>query len=147
MRVLLIKDVGGLGRLGEIKEVSDGHARNFLIPRKLAVPATENVVNKVLKENQEKQDKKAREDEKLKELVKKLNKASISIRAKASKDSLFAQIHEKQISELIREKYHIEFEPKLIVIDNPIKTLGRHQIKIKVSQQYQAVINLDVQPL
>lgn len=147
MKVLFLKDVAGIGRSGDVKEVSDGHARNFLLPRNLAVPATENVLNKVQKELKEKEEKTARDERKLKELAGRLAKLKFTIKAKASKDHLFAAIKKDQIALAIKEESRIEIDPKLIEIPTPIKTLGPATAKIKISRDFTAVINIVIQAL
>ncbi len=145
MKILLTKDVKGLGRSGDVKEVSDGHARNFLIPKKLGIPATETMVNQVKKEASEKQAKAIRDEQKLQDLIVKLNKAKLILKGKASKDHLFAAIHEQQITEAINQKFGLELDPKYITIPNPIKTLGPATAEIKLTPQHKALINLEIQ--
>jgi large subunit ribosomal protein L9 len=144
MRVLLIKDVPGIGRAGDIKEVSDGHARNFLIPRGLGLPASDSAVKKVQKEKQEKQDKTKREQEKLNNLTKELNKVRLTLTGKAGKEHLFAAIKPEDISRAVYQNYQIELDPKLIIIETPIKTLGHHTASVKITPEHKALINIEV---
>jgi large subunit ribosomal protein L9 len=144
MKVLLSKDVQGLGRKGEIKEVSDGHARNFLIPRHLAMPATSAVLAKVQKEESEREAKITRLQEQASELQKKLRGKVMKISAKAEGNRLFAGIHEAQLAKLIHEDLHLAIEPKQVIISQAIKTLGRHTIEIKLTESIHATVEIEV---
>ena len=92
MKVLLTKDVSGLGRAGDVKEVSDGHARNFLIPKHLALPATSEILRQVQKEEGEKQAKLAREQERFLAFKKKVEGRAVLLKGKAQGQNLFAAI-------------------------------------------------------
>lgn len=146
MKVLLLKDVTGIGRSGDIKEVSDGHARNFLIPRRLAQPATSNVVAQVSKEKREHDEKLARDKQKLADLANRLSKTPLVLTGRMGKEHLFAAIKEAEIAKAIKQKHNIEIDPKIIDLDQPIKTLGHHKATIRLTSEYQAVIQLEIQP-
>lgn len=158
MKILLTKDVTGLGRAGEVKDVSDGHARNFLIPRHFALPATTSVLARMQKEEQEHQAKVARLQERLNEFSNRLANQTIVIKGKADlprldsqgkagKQHLFAAIHEKDIAQVLNEKYSLELEPNQIILDKALKALGIHEIGIKLSENIKVKINLDIQAL
>src|SRR6185436_20304048 len=104
MKVLLTKDVPNLGRSGDVKEVSDGYARNFLIQKHLALPATAEILNKVQKEQAEHQAKITRDHEKFLKLKHKLEHQTITLKAKANKTSLFAAIHADEIAKALAEQ-------------------------------------------
>lgn len=135
MKVLLTKDVPGLGRTGDIKEVSDGHARNFLIPRHLALPATSGVLQKVQKEEAEHQAKLKRLQEQFDQLRHKIENKIFTIKAKADKHHLFAAVKETEISQSINEKMHLNVEPNQVIIKKAIKTLGEHQVEIRLASK------------
>src|SRR5258708_6049100 len=101
MKVILTKDVAGLGRSGDIKTVSDGHARNFLIPKHLALPATTEVLARVQKEEAEHQAKVKKDIERFQFLKTKLESKTITIKAPAAKNNLFAAIRENGIAKAI----------------------------------------------
>lgn len=144
MKVLLTKDVPNLGRSGEIKEVSDGHARNFLIPKHLALPATSQVLQKIQKEEQEKQAKIFKDLERFQNIKNKLEGKTFTIKAKSEKQNLFAAVHEKEIAQAINEKAGTEISPELIKIQSPIKTLGEHQVEIVFNSEIRTKIKLVV---
>ena len=141
MKVILTKDVSGLGRANQIKDVSDGHARNFLIPKHLALPATAQVLAKVQKEEKEKQEKLIKLQERNVSLRNNLEGKTFTIRAKAEKQNLFAAVHEDQIAKLLA------VEPEKIIISQPIKSLGLHEVEVKFSDNLKAKVKLDVQSL
>ncbi len=132
MKIVLLKDVPSLGRKGEVKEVSDGYARNFLLARKLAEAATDAARKRVAREK----DKSAREEERDLEETKKiagaLRKKEIVIKAKAKEGKLFGSITAKDISaELSKDGIKVR-DKEIIVPDNHIKTIGRYQIDIQL---------------
>src|SRR5690606_11823461 len=133
MKLLLTKDVQGLGRVGDIKEVSDGHARNFLIPRGFALPATSGMLAKVQKEEQEKQQKVSKEQERIIQLKNKLAGKQFEVSAKASDSSLFAAIHEKDVAAAVNHKFPGSITEEQVELDKAIKTLVEHEVGVKLT--------------
>lgn len=133
MRVIMLKDVPKVGKKFEIKEVADGYANNFLLPRGLAEPATPNAVSELQKKvNEEK-----REDEVQKELLHKnietLKQSPVHIKVTANeKGYLFAKLHAKEIIEEIKKQTNIDLPEHLIMLDEPIKEIGEYEIKVMV---------------
>jgi large subunit ribosomal protein L9 len=133
MRIFLKKDVENLGKEGEIKEVKPGYARNFLIPKGLAILATDDLEAKVMKEKEEKEKTKEKEREKLKGIAKKLKGTKIEIVAKVGEGKkLFGSITSKQIKDKILDLYKIELPSEAKFSPKTIKELGEHQIEIKL---------------
>jgi large subunit ribosomal protein L9 len=147
MRVILTKDVSGVGRAGDIKEVSDGYARNFLIGRGLAMPATQPQVDKIHKEKREHSEKLARQEQKLADLQGKINGKGITLKAKANGLKLFAGIHEQDIISEIGARFGLELQPKQVKILNPIKTTGSHQVELKLTDRHKATVTVNVEAL
>lgn len=145
MNVLLTKDVPGLGRAGDVKNVSDGHARNFLIPKHLALPATRSLLAKTQKEEAEKQAKIAREQERMLQLKKKLEGKTFVIKAKVQGKNLFAAIHEDQIAQLISEKTGVVISPTLINLSKPLKSLGLHEVEVRFAPGVAALVRLNIE--
>ncbi len=143
MKVILQQDVRDHGKKGQMVEVSDGYARNYLFPRKLAVPATADAVNTMkLKE-------KARlrqiEEEKAKALenAKKLESLVVRIAAKAGEGGkLFGSVTNKDISDALREQYGIDIEKSRIVIAEPIKSYGSYEVKCKFGYEISGTVHL-----
>lgn len=147
MKVLLTKNVAGLGKTGDVKEVSDGHARNFLIPRHLALPATSSVLAQVQKEEKEHQEKLKRQQERFEDLKHKIENKTFTVKAKADKQNLFAAVKEVQIAEALQDRLKMEITKDQIVILKPIKSLGLHQAQIRLAQNPPINVNLVVEQL
>ncbi len=135
MKVILLKEIKGLGRAGEIKEVSDGYAGNFLLPKKLAVMATPTAIQHWarLKDGQEK--KKEKQVSQVKELAKKLSGLKLTIARKSNEQGhLFASVNEQKVVELLAEQ-GLVVDKKRIIIEKPVKEIGEHQIKIDLGKE------------
>jgi large subunit ribosomal protein L9 len=145
MKVLLSKDVKGLGRKGEVKEVSDGHARNFLIPKHLALPATSAMLATVQKEEAEKEQKIKRQQQLFLEQKNKLDGKTFTITGKSQGQRLFAAIHETEIADVISTKSHLSILPKQVIISQAIKVLGTHAIEIKLTESIHAKVKIQVE--
>jgi large subunit ribosomal protein L9 len=146
MKVVLTKDVGGLGRTGEIKNVSDGYARNFLIPKQLAQIATDPEVKRIEKEMKEKSEKQDRQREKNKDFFAKMSGSIFYVKAKTSGKHLFAGIHQADIKKLLEDRYKIELDIKWIKLKEAIKDIGTHEITIADSTGESVIIKLEIQP-
>jgi large subunit ribosomal protein L9 len=136
MKVILQQDVKGQGKQGQLIDVSDGYARNFLLPRKLAITATpENMA--AMKQQEKAQQKKLEDDkaaalkvaEELKGLMVKIPARSGGSRSDGTGGKLFGAVTSKEISEALHEQHGIEIEKNKIVIDEQIKTFGSYEIK------------------
>lgn len=147
MKLLLTKDVRGLGRAGDVKDVSDGHARNFLIPKGMALPATTTILTRVQKEEQERQDKFKREQEHLAQLKNKLADKQFVVKAKASGNSLFAAIHQREVVASVNAKHPNSIGEDQVILDKPLKALGEHEVGIKLNDQIKFKIRLIIQAL
>ena len=143
MQVIFLKDLKGQGKKGEIKEVADGYAMNFLIKKGYAVKKTEASLNKlnIENENNRKQDEKNTLD--AKEMAKKLEKVIITFTAKAgTADKMFGSISSKQIKEEL-DKIGYHFDKKQIVTE-PINTFGFHNVEIDLYKNIKGKISVHV---
>lgn len=133
MRVLLLKDVKGLGRAGEIKDVAGGHAQNYLFPNKLARPVTEGAVKQVQHTKEvilSKQERKAAE---AKTLAARLDGQTITFKARSGEgERLYGSITNADIAEALSKTIGQPVDRKLVEIPHPIKTLGQHRATVKV---------------
>lgn len=144
MKVVFIQDIKNIGKKGDIKEVSDGYARNFLLPRKLAALATVSVVKQALNAKSKQLEAEKIDQEKTKELAKVISGKKIIIKAREKKGKLFGSITAKNI---IRElkKGEIEISEKSIVLKSPIKEIGEYEIKIKLDYRVETSLVLVVE--
>ncbi|MGI6428337.1 MAG: 50S ribosomal protein L9 [Syntrophomonadaceae bacterium] len=145
MKVIFLQDVKGQGQAGEVKDVSDGYARNFLIPKGWAVEATKTR----LKEIQERQEKQRKTQEKEKAEAAKLQQIlegqSITIKARTGgSDKLFGAVTAKEIADTIQERFKVNIDRKKIELTEPIKHVGEFPAKIKIYPSIQAEIKVVV---
>ncbi|HHV27650.1 50S ribosomal protein L9 [Anaerosalibacter bizertensis] len=143
MKVILLKDVKGLGKKGDLVNAKDGYARNYLLPKEIAIEATEGNL-KTLKEKK-KIEKKKREEEynKALELKKKLDETSVVIKGKAGEGGkLFGSITSKDISAALKKQHNVKIDKRKIALDDNIKTLGTTIVEVKIYPE--VVANLAV---
>jgi large subunit ribosomal protein L9 len=136
MKIILLRDVKGLGRKYDVKEAKDGYALNLLIPQGLAVHATDKNVREVdIKKRTDLEHRKIQEDLLLMNL-KELNGAKIEMTEKANeKGHLFAGIHKEQIIPEIKKQTRIDMLPEFLILEKPIKEIGEHDIAVKVADK------------
>jgi len=139
MKVILKENIKGVGRKYEIKNISDGYANNFLIPKKLAEYASPEAVKKaeILKATV---DAEIEIREKLTEKqIEMLKGVKIVLNKKASeKGHLFEKIHPTEIAEALKEQAHIDIEPEFLILEKPVKEIGEHTISVQVGLATQA---------
>ncbi|MBM2817708.1 MAG: rplI [Parcubacteria group bacterium] len=136
MKIILLRDVKGLGRKYDIKEAKDGHALNLLIPQGLAVHATDKNMKEVdIKKRTDLEHKKIQEDLLIMNL-KELDGIKIEMSEKANeKGHLFAGIHKEQIIPEIKKQTRIDMLPEFLILEKPIKEVGEHEISVKVADK------------
>ena len=148
MKVILNQDVKGQGKKGDLIEVSDGYARNFLLPKNLAIPATKENIN-VLKGQKESREYRAQQElEQAQETAKKISEISVLLKAKAGENGkLFGSITSKDVSEALTNQHHIKIDKKKFVLPDGIKTLGTTQVDIKIHPGVAAKLKVNVESL
>lgn len=143
MKVIFNVDVKGKAKKGELKEVSDGYARNYLLPRKLASEATADNINTLKLKEKAKAAQMAREKAEAEANAAKLGEITVTIRAKAGgAGKLFGAVTSQEISAALKEQHGIEIEKNKIVQAEPIKTFGAYQIKAKLGYEVSGTINV-----
>jgi len=144
MKVIFLQDVKGQGKKGEVKDVSEGYARNFLLPRGLAKEASQGNLKTLEVQKQSEERRKQQEKQEAEALGKKLDAMTVVIRAKAGEGGrLFGSITSKQVSEALA-KEGIEVDKRKIELDEPIRTLGVTKVPIKLHPQVRATLSVQV---
>ncbi|MDD3887664.1 MAG: 50S ribosomal protein L9 [Patescibacteria group bacterium] len=145
MKVVLKKDVEKLGFAGEIKEVTLGYGKNFLLPQKLAVLATEKEVQIAKQMQAEIKKRKEEALKQAKELSEKINSKEIKIASKANEEGiLFGSITAKDISENIKEQLKLDIDEKVVALASAIKNTGEYEVKLKFAPEITADIKIIV---
>lgn len=141
MQVLLLKDVHGLGHAGEVKKVTDGYARNFLLPRKLAVVATEEAVKQAEMHRQALSRQQIKVLTEAQAFAQVLDGVSLSFKARAGEgDKLYGSITNAHIAEALSEKVGREVDKRKIDLEDPLKELGTHAVTVRLAPEAQAKI-------
>ncbi len=145
MKVILQQDVKGQGKKGQLIEASDGYARNFLLPRKLAVEATADNLNKMKKQDEAKREREAAEKAEAQALAARLESIQVIIRAKAGAGGkLFGSVTGKDVSEALKAQHGVDINKTKIVQDDPIKSFGSFEVKCKLGYEVSGVIHVVV---
>ncbi len=147
MKVIFLNDVRGVGRRGDVKEVKDGYARNFLFPQKLALEASAGNLKTAEKNRQNKLEGQKIQDELGRELVVKLKEITVIIKAKASeKGHLFVGLHAKEVAEALNKQFNISLSPDWIELDKPLKATGAHVLPVTLGNS-KGEIKLEVEAI
>ena len=141
MKVILQQDVKGQGKKGQLVEVAEGYARNFLLPRKLAVPATADAMNTMRLQEKAKRAEEARQRSEALEIVEKLKNSPVKVAARAGANGkLFGAVTSKEVSDALLAQHGIELGKQKIVMDEPIKAYGSYQLKAKLGFEVSGTI-------
>lgn len=145
MKVVLLQDVKAQGKKNDIVEVSEGYARNFLFPKKLAIPADAKAINDIKNKKSSEAHKIELERAKAKEIAEKLNEATVKIVAEAGKDGRFyGAVTSKDIAEALKSQLGIEVDKRKVALDSPIKAFGSYKIDIKLYQDIIGKVTVSV---
>ena len=143
MKVVFNVDVRGQGKKGEIKDVSDGYARNYLLPRKLASEATADAINAIKLKEKAKAAQAAKEKAQAEEYAKKLDAVQVTVRAKAGNGGkLVGAVTSEAISKALKEQFDMDIEKNKIVQGDPIKSFGSYTVKAKLGYEVSGNINV-----
>ena len=133
MKVILLDNIKGVGKKDEVVNASDGYARNFLFPKKLAVEANNENMNKLKAKKQSEQYKKDVDKENAQKIAKQLDDITLSIKVKAGENGkIFGGVTSKEISEELKKQYKIDVDKKKIVLNENIKNIGSFCINVKL---------------
>jgi len=141
MKVILQQDVSGKGKRGQLVEVAEGYARNYLLPRKLAVLATADAVNTMQLRDKAKKAEDARLKAEAEAVSAKLKNSPVKVTARAGANGkLFGAVTGKEVSDALKEQYGIELAKQKIVMDAPIKAYGNYELKAKLGYEVSGTI-------
>lgn len=146
MKVILLQDIKNVGRKEEIINANDGYARNYLFPKKLAIEATKDNLMKLQAKKTSEANKKQAEIEENKKIAEKLEKMTLTIKAKAGANGkIFGGITAKEVSEAIKSECNIGIDKKKIVLKETIKNLGEFSAEIKFGDGVNCKLALNIQ--
>ena len=144
MKVILLQDVKGQGKKGELKEVNDGYARNFLIKKGLAIEATATKINELNQKQQATAYHKEEELKAMKALAKEIDGKTFTLSIKVGQNGkVFGSVTGADISAFLKEAGY-DIDKKKIVIDGPIKLVGTYTVALKLAEGVSAKINVEV---
>jgi len=141
MKVILLQDVENLGKEGEIKEVADGFARNFLLPKKLAEIATNDAMKKAESKKQKKAEEAKTELEEVQRLAEQLEGRELYIKVKEEEGKLFGSINEKIIAKTLKDE-GLNINPENVKLQEPIKEMGEYNAQINLDHGLEANIRI-----
>ncbi len=146
MKVILLQDVKGKGKKGQMIEVSDGYARNYMLPRKMATEATADAVNTMRMNDKATQERIAREKAEALALSKQLREMTLVVTAKGGGTGrLFGSVTNQEIAETLKEKTGIALDKRKIVISDPIKSVGTYTVTCKLGYEINAPLTVKIE--
>jgi large subunit ribosomal protein L9 len=147
MKVILSKDVQGTGKAGEVKDVADGYARNYLIPRKLAIPASGGALKNVEQKKAAEQKRAASEEAAARALAERLTAAPVVLTAKVGDQGrLYGSITTGDIADQLSAHLGQPIDRRKIELEEPIRQLGTFEVTIRLHRAVTAAVKVDVQP-
>lgn len=145
MKVILLQDVRGKGKKGQMLEVSDGYARNYMLPRKIAMEATADAINTMRMNDKATKERQARERAEAMELAKRMKAMTLTVYAKGGgAGRLFGSVTSQEIADALQSQ-GITLDKRKIVIDEPIKNVGTYTIRCKLGYEITAQLTVQIQ--
>lgn len=145
MKVILLQDVKGQGKKGQLIEASDGYARNFLLPRKLAQEATADNINTMKMNDKALQERRQKEREEAVALAKVLKEMNLVVMAKGGgAGRLFGSVTNAEIADALEKQHKIKLDKRKIVLDEPIKNVGTFTVKCKLGYEVVAELRVEI---
>ena len=145
MKVILLQDIKGKGKKGQCIEASDGYARNFLLPRKLAVEANADNLNTMRMNDKAAAEKAAKERAEAMEIAKKLKEITVTVTAKGGgAGRLFGSVTSAEIAEALKSQHAIAIDKRKIVLDEPIKNAGTYTLKCKLGYEITGEVTVKI---
>jgi large subunit ribosomal protein L9 len=148
MKVILLQDVKGKGKKGQMIEVSDGYARNYMLPRKIAIEATPDAVNTMKMNDKATQERIAREKAEAMEISKTLRGMTVIVKAKGGgAGRLFGSVTNQEIADSLKEQSGINLDKRKIVISDTIKTVGTYTVNCKLGYEITAPLTVKIEEM
>ena len=146
MKVILLQDVKGKGKKGQLLEVSDGYARNFMLPRKMAIEATPDAVNTMRMNDKATQERIAREKAEAMDTAKKLRELTVVVKAKGGgAGRLFGSITNAEIADALEKKTGIKLDKRKLVLNETIKNVGTYTVTCKLGYEISAPLTVKIE--
>ncbi|MCI5977180.1 MAG: 50S ribosomal protein L9 [Candidatus Faecousia sp.] len=146
MKVILLQDVKGKGKKGQMLEVSDGYARNFMLPKKIAIEATPDAINTMRMNDKAAAEKAAKERAEAMEISKKLRELTVTVTAKGGgAGKLFGSVTNQEIADALKAATGITLDKRKIVISDPIKNVGTYTVTCKLGYEISAPLTVKIQ--
>jgi large subunit ribosomal protein L9 len=146
MKVVLLQDISAKGKQGEIKDVADGYARNYLIPKGLAIPATPAAIKRAQTQIVESERRQERKQQELGELVQQIEGKELYFKARAGeKEKLHGSITSADIAGELSKAVGSEIDKKVIELDEPLRHLGTHEVKVSLGSGFDAKITIIIE--
>ena len=146
MKVILLQDVKGKGKKGQMLEVSDGYARNFMLPKKIAIGATPDAINTMRMNDKAAAEKAAKERAEAMEISKKLRELTVTVTAKGGgAGKLFGSVTNQEIADALKAATGITLDKRKIVIADPIKNVGTYTVTCKLGYEISAPLTVKIQ--
>ena len=148
MKVIFLQDVKGKGKKGQMAEISDGYARNYLLPKKLAMEATPDAINTMRMNDKAAAEKAAKERAEAVEVSKKLREMTIVVTAKGGgAGKLFGSITSQEIADALKAKSGIVIDKRKIVLSDPIKNVGTYTVQCKLGYEITAPLTVKIEEI
>ena len=146
MKVILLQDVKGKGKKGQMLEVSDGYARNFMLPRKMAIEATPDAVNTMRMNDKATQERIAREKAEAMDTARKLRELTVVVKAKGGgAGRLFGSVTNQEIADSLKTQTGISLDKRKIVLSDPIKNVGTYTVICKLGYEISAPLTVKIE--
>lgn len=148
MKVILLQDVKGKGKKGQMLEVSDGYARNYMLPRKIAIEATADAVNTMRMNDKATQERIAKEKAEAMEVSKKLREMTVVVNAKGGGNGrLFGSVTNQEIADALKAKTGIALDKRKIIITDAIKNVGTYTVTCKLGYEITAPLTVKIEEI
>ena len=148
MKVLLTQNVIKLGKAGEIVKVSDGYAKNFIIPKKLGIEATAKVINEWKQKKGSEANRKEQEKLQAKAMVKEMENWTVTLKEKAGQDGrLFGSVTSKDIAAAVKAQYNVDLDRKKINLKDPLRAVGGYSVEVRLQAEAIGHLAVVIEPL